>query len=120
MKIKKQILEDILQVAKSFHPRETGGILLGKEQIDDYVLIPGEFNLNSVRVKLNQVPIYVNKQGTFHSHPTPSANPSNADRKFFSKMGKYHLIIAKPYTQESVKAYNNRGEKIDIEVTEDE
>lgn len=116
MKIRKQVLEDILRVAQAFHPTESGGILLGKKEIDDYVLLPGEFNPRSVRIKLNQVPIYVKKQGTFHSHPTPNTNPSKADRKFFSKMGKYHLIIAKPYEKQSIQAYNNRGEKEQIQI----
>ncbi len=120
MEIKEQTLQDILRVAKSFHPRESGGLLLGRKEIDDYVLIPGRFTANSVSVKLNQLPIYVNKQGTFHSHPTPNANPSKADQQFFSKMGKYHLIIAKPYNEESVQAYNNRGEKEEIQIINSE
>lgn len=120
MKISEKALEDILRVAKSFHPTESGGLLLGRREIDDYVLIPGEFTLNSVRVKLNQLPIYVNKQGTFHSHPTPNTEPSKADRKFFSKMGKHHLIIAKPYKNKSVQAYNSRGEKEELKVIKQE
>lgn len=120
MKIKKETLNDILQVSKEAHPLEVGGILLGKKQIDDFVLIPGEFTSSSVRVRLNQLPIYTNKKGTFHSHPTTNPNPSKADKSFFSKMGRYHMIIAKPYTEEKIKAYNNRGEEIEVEKINDE
>lgn len=118
MKIKQETLEKILNVAKAFHPSEIGGILLGKDVVDEYVLIPGEYTPNSVRVNLNNIPIYVKKKGTFHSHPTPNANPSRADRAFFSKTGKYHLIIAKPYNKQSVKAYENSGEETELEIVE--
>ncbi|MFW5902308.1 MAG: Mov34/MPN/PAD-1 family protein [archaeon] len=120
MKIKEETLEDILQVSKEAYPREVGGILLGKKQVDGFVLIPGRFTSSSVSVKLNQLPIYVNKKGTFHSHPSPSANPSKADISFFSKMGSYHMIIAKPFTEDKIKAYNNKGEEIKIEKIGDE
>jgi len=119
IKIKKETLQDILQVSKEAYPREVGGLLLGKNQINDFVLIPGEFRPKSVRVKLNQLPIYPHKKGTFHSHPSPHPNPSKADRSFFSQMGRYHMIIAKPYNKDSIKAYNNRGQEIDLEVTQE-
>ncbi len=119
IKIKEETLEDMLQISKEAHPLETGGIMLGKNHVNDFVLIPGEFTPRSVRIKLNQMPIYVNKKGTFHSHPSPHPNPSKADQSFFSTMGKYHLIIAKPYKKESTRAYNNRGEEIKIEIIQD-
>lgn len=119
MKIREDTLQDILNVSKEAYPREAGGILLGKEQIDDFVLIPGQFNPSSIQVKLNNLPIYTDKKGTFHSHPTPNSKPSQADRSFFSRMGRYHLIIPKPYNQQSVRAYNNKGEQIDMQVMEE-
>jgi len=118
IKIKKETLQDILKVSEEAYPREVGGLLLGKNQINDFVLIPGEFRPKSVRVKLNQLPIYPHKQGTFHSHPSPHPKPSTADRSFFSQMGRYHMIIAKPYKEDSIKAYNNRGQEINLEVTQ--
>lgn len=118
MKIKKNILSNMLELAKEAYPREAGGLMLGGEVVDDFVLIPGQFNLNNVTVKLNQLPIYTNKKGTFHSHPSRNPNPSQADKSFFSKMGQYHLIIAKPYKLNSLKAYNNRGEETEVELVD--
>ncbi len=120
MKIKQRTLTDILKVAEAFYPSEIGGLLLGDEVIDNYVLIPGRYTPRSVSVKLNQLPIYVKKKGTFHSHPSSNASPSRADEAFFSKMGRYHLILAKPYNKESVKAYNNRGEETKLEIVNEE
>jgi len=54
--------------------------------------------------------------GSVHSHPGYDGSPSDADLHFFSKNGLFHLIIAQPYTLDSISAYNSFGELIDFKV----
>ena len=48
--------------------------------------------------------------GSVHSHPGPSAMPSDADLMTFSKNGYFHMIVCLPYSLETFRAYNRYGE----------
>ncbi len=117
MKIKTALLGEIFELCKQAFPREVGGLLLNNP-VDDFVLLPGKFNRTSINVFTNSVPLYPNLQGTFHSHPSASNNPSGADLDFFRRFGKWHLIIAYPYDLNSVAVYNARGERLKLEVVD--
>jgi proteasome lid subunit RPN8/RPN11 len=56
--------------------------------------------------------------GTVHSHPSPYPTPSDADVHLFQKYGKIHIIIAMPYDDSSWRAYNFKGERIDLAIVE--
>lgn len=116
MKINKKVLKNILALSKNAYPSEVGGLLLGKEIIDDFVLVPAEFTTHSVYVKLYDIPIYPNLAGSFHSHPVESSEPSSADLRFFGKMGKVHIIFAYPYDLNSFIAYDSEGKQVKLEV----
>ena len=119
MKISKELVERIAGISKQAYPREIAGLLLGKKDtIDDFVIMPGEYETRHVYIKMHLLPIYANKMGTFHSHPSPNNRPSRADLDFFSSGGKVHLIISNPYDFNSIAAYNSRGEKIPLELSE--
>ena len=115
MRIKKELLENILELSKEAYPNEVAAILLNNP-VDDFVIMPAEFTTYQVHVKMNLIPIYVNLHGTFHSHPTSNNNPSRADLSFFGKLGKEHLIIAYPYDLNAVAVYKNNGEKTELEI----
>ena len=115
VKIKREFLEKIIELSSEAYPREVGGILLGNP-IDDFVIIPGRFNYTSIYMRFDQLPIYVNLAGTFHSHPSPHSVPSQADLNLFRRIGKTHLIIAYPYDFNSFQAYNSMGKKIELEI----
>jgi proteasome lid subunit RPN8/RPN11 len=112
MIIKKALLKNILALCAEAHPREVGGIMLGKPVVDDYLIIPGKFNYSSVYIHMDRIPIYPNLMGTFHSHPSPHAVPSGADLDLFRRIGQEHLIIAHPYNEESVRAYDSFGKPV--------
>jgi proteasome lid subunit RPN8/RPN11 len=51
-----------------------------------------------------------------HSHPSGSDLPSGEDLSLFAKFGRVHIIASFPYTEDSWKAYNSRGEEIILEI----
>ncbi|RLI86539.1 MAG: metalloprotease [Candidatus Altiarchaeales archaeon] len=119
MKIKKDTLEFILGVSKKFHPNEFGGLLRGKNDIIEEVLIipASTFGKKFVTTRFDMIPIDYSIIGSVHSHPGHRFKPSNADIRFFKKTGSVHLIVRYPYRGiEDVAAYDRDGKKIDLEV----
>lgn len=116
MIIKKGLLEAILELCQNAHPREIGGLLMGKKVVDDYVIVPGKFYNFSIYIRMDQIPIYPDLFGTFHSHPTPNNQPSKADLDYFGRIGKEHVIIAYPYNLNSLQAYDTLGNKVQVKV----
>ena len=118
-KITHGVLEKIFAVCKEMFPSEIAGILLstnGDETVDDFVFLPGEYTNMAVYIRDYERPIYHNARGTFHSHPTRSATPSSADKNYFSKFGRIHFIIAYPYNEKSIRAYDAFGNVSRFEV----
>ncbi|MEM3411898.1 MAG: Mov34/MPN/PAD-1 family protein [archaeon] len=114
MKIKKQVLDELLALAENAFPREVAGFLIG-DPVSDFILAPGEFFEDSVLVYLDRMPIYASISGTFHSHPgTP--RPSKQDLNFFSKLGKHHLIIGYPVSIKNCYVFNSSGKMSKLEV----
>ena len=118
MKIKKPVIDTILGLCQEAYPREIGGILLGKRIVDDFVLVPGQFSMHSIYIRLYDIPIYTNAAGTFHSHPAPQPKPSGADLDFFRRVPGKHLIVTVPYDLNSVHVYDSKGKAQKIEVVE--
>ncbi len=117
MKITKELLERLMEISKEAYPREIGGILLKKKEvISDFVIVPGQFETHSIYVRYDQLPIYPNSAGTFHSHPSNNPNPSKADLDFFSRLGKTHMIIAHPYSLNSIGVYDSSGKASRLDV----
>ena len=104
--------------AKSAYPdeflcvhREIDGV------ISEMVMLPGTV-FGDEHSFLNQwmEPIDFSITGSAPSHPGFSNRPSDADKDFFSNMGGVHFITCQPYDRTSWKAYNSRGEPIDLEI----
>lgn len=120
-KIKRKCLELIFECAKSTYPNEFGGLLRvdmeRKDTIIELVMLPGTISGESHAIfKLHMMPIDFSIVGTVHSHPSYSARPSDADLQLFRKHGKVHIISATPYDITSWKAYNHKGEELDLKV----
>jgi len=120
-KIKKKCLDLIIESAKSTYPNEFGALLRvdseKKHTIIELVLLPGTISGDSHAIfKLHMLPIDFSIVGTVHSHPSPYARPSDADRHLFGKQGKVHIIVASPFTTSSWRAYDYSGEEVDLEV----
>jgi proteasome lid subunit RPN8/RPN11 len=120
-KIKRKCLDLILECAKSSYPKEFGGLLRidekSKDTISELVILPGTISGDSHAIfKLHMLPIDFTVVGTVHSHPGPSADPSEADLQLFRKRGKIHIIAAQPFNRESWRAYDYNGNKVDMKV----
>ena len=119
MRMTKELAEKILELCKEAHPIEVGGLLLGKRknlEANDFVIIPGTFQYSSIYIRMDQVPIYPNLIGTFHSHPSPNSRPSGADLDLFGRLGKAHLIFAYAYDLNSVGVYESSGKPSRLEL----
>ena len=118
-KIRRKCLDLILECAKSNFPNEFGGFLRVdddiKNVISELVILPGTISGDSHAIfKMHMMPIDFSIVGTVHSHPSPSANPSDADLHLFRKHGRIHIIAANPFNKDSWKAYDHNGEEIEI------
>lgn len=120
-KIKRECLELILESAKSTYPNEFGALLRvdseRKDTIIELVLLPGTISGDSHAIfRLHMMPIDFSIIGTVHSHPSPSARPSDADLQLFRKHGKVHIISAEPFSINSWKGYNHNGNEIEVKI----
>ncbi|WP_297438475.1 Mov34/MPN/PAD-1 family protein [Thermococcus sp.] len=111
VRIRRELLEYLLELARDFYPNEFAGFLREREGVFEEVLIApaGHFGRNSAFFNTWMLPMDENIKGTVHSHPVPNARPSTADLQFFSKFGGVHIIIAYPFTEESIVAYGSDG-----------
>lgn len=117
-KIKRELLKMIMEASKSSYPDEFGAFLRAKQRIIyELVMLPGTLSGGrSVIYNLMMKPIDFTIVGSVHSHPSGVPLPSEADLHMFSRTGDVHIIVAYPYTLTSWKAYNRRGEEIDVKV----
>jgi len=118
--IKKSTLEALLLASKNTYPNEFLAFLSSKEGkvVDEFVLLPAVYGKSFSSVRLDLMPLDRGIKGSVHSHPGPSAFPSKGDLRSFKKLGEIHLIIAKPFTLETVKAFDAEGKELEIEVVE--
>lgn len=111
-----------MQGAKESHPNEFIGLLSGIvdgefTKAEELYLAPlAEVDDESASYNPYHLPAGLRLVGSFHSHPAGSARPSQADVQMFSHSGRTHLIAAYPYRTEDVRAYDNKGKKIEFEV----
>ncbi len=118
--IERECLELIKESARSSHPNEFAGLLsVGDDKaiISEIVLLPGTISgSRHAMYQLTMAPVDYSIVGTVHSHPSPHPIPSEADIHLFQKYGRVHLIIAMPYDDASWRAYDFKGERIELEV----
>ena len=104
--------------AKSCYPdeflcmvRQTDGV------VDEMVLLPGTvFGDSHSFLSEWMSPIDYNIAGTAHSHPGYSNEASDDDLALFANMGGVHFITCQPYDRKSWRAYNSKGEEVELEI----
>ncbi|EEB74495.1 Mov34/MPN/PAD-1 family protein [Thermococcus sp. AM4] len=118
VRIREELLEYLLELARSFYPNEFAGFLREKDGIFEEVLIApaGHFGRTSAFFNTWMLPLDDDVKGTVHSHPDHVCWPSRQDLWFFSKFGGVHLIICYPFTPSDVRAFLSSGEPVEIEV----
>lgn len=116
VQIDREVVEEILQIAREAYPNEFVAMLQGKVtdgilHIDGLLFLPGETSDQGAVMNVFMMPLVDEGIGSVHSHPGYNGDPSSADLHFFSKNGLFHLIVAQPYTEDSISAYNSLGER---------
>jgi len=118
-----RVIEEIVKIARNADPKEYVALLSGK--IDEEILkvtglifLPFEASENSAVMQVFMMPISTDAVGSIHSHPGPSAMPSNADLIFFGKNGYFHMIICQPYTENTIGSYDAFGNPLAYEVVD--
>ena len=115
MKIKKEAMLFILGVSRKYYPDEFGGMLRGKNDvIEEVLVIPAStYGDGFVETRMDMIPIDHSIIGSVHSHPGRNYKPSNADLAFFKKTGAVHLIARAPYEGiDDLAAYDRSGKRI--------
>jgi len=119
-RIKRAVLELILEASKESYPREFAGQLRARGGIIyELTMLPGTMQgRTSALVNLWMLPIDYSVVGSVHSHPSGNFNPSEADREFFQKFGSVHIIAGRPYNLRSWQAYDDSGRPIRLEMVD--
>ena len=106
VRVDREVLESVIYYAKKAYPNEF------------LAFFPGETCDVGAVVHTEMLPPTLKYWGSVHSHPGPSAHPSGADLKTFSKNGLFHMIVCLPYSLETFMAYDKYGEHMDYTVGE--
>ncbi|MDT8273653.1 MAG: Mov34/MPN/PAD-1 family protein [Desulfomonilia bacterium] len=116
--IRDSLLELLLRLGESSHPREFLAILLEHNGIiEEMELVPGtETRESSASFSISMLPLNPHTAGSAHSHPNGVLRPSGPDLRYFPSTGRYHLIIGPPYTRSSWRCYNSNGTPVSLEV----
>ncbi|WP_286243061.1 Mov34/MPN/PAD-1 family protein [Methanobacterium ferruginis] len=112
--IERDVVDEIIQIARQSHPLEFVAMLEGKIKngvlrIDGLVFSSGDRSNQGAVINTLMIPITTGTVGSVHSHPGPNATPSAADLQFFAKKGLFHIIIAEPYIEGSMIGYDTFG-----------
>lgn len=121
--ITRTAVDGIISYSKALHPNEAILILQGKttskQVIIEGLVIPpfalsGPYYSGYSNFYLPSDSSYV---GSAHSHPGGTNRPSLEDlnRGFY---GAVSIIIAHPYEERTIAAYDRNGNKLEIEITD--
>ena len=117
-KIASDTLDFILESCKASHPHEFGALLEAEgDTIINVIYLPGtDATSQSVSIRTWMMP-NMPHAGSVHSHPSGAIYPSEHDLVFF-RSNSVNIIVGKPYTRDSWKAFDNNGDLMQLEVTE--
>jgi proteasome lid subunit RPN8/RPN11 len=112
------LLDAINEAAVQTYPNEfVAALRAEKGVINELLMLPGTISgERSGILQLHMLPIDFSVVGSVHSHPGHSARPSDADLSLFSHFGSVHIITCLPFDRTSWRAYNLRGERIELKV----
>ena len=118
VRVDKEVLESVIYYSKNAYPNEFLAFFDGKIKdkvlyITGLIFLPGETCNTGAVIHTELIPMNTRYMGSVHSHPGPSAKPSDADLMTFSRHGYFHMIVCLPYSLETFKSYNRYGEPID-------
>ncbi len=121
VKVDREVLESVIYYSKQAYPNEFLAFFDGKIKdkvlyITSLLFIPGETCETGAVVHTELIPMTTKYFGSVHSHPGPSAMPSSADLRTFSRYGYFHMIVCLPYSLETFKSYDRYGQPLDYTI----
>lgn len=121
VRVDREVLDSVIYYAKQAYPNEFLAFFDGEIKdkilyITSLIFVPGETCETGAVVHTELIPMTTKYWGSVHSHPGPSAMPSDADLRTFSKYGYFHMIVCLPYSLETFKSYNRYGEPLDYTI----
>lgn len=119
VKITTEALDFILQASRNTFPNEFAGLLRKnkKGELAVVLVIPQTtYGRDYSSMNLYNVPYTSHHCGSVHSHTSTNPSPSRADLAFFKATGDLHLIVAYPFTPDSIRAYDRDGKGLALKV----
>lgn len=109
-----RVIDEIVKIANNADPKEYVALLSGNIEknilkIKGLIFLPFKASGTSAVMEIFMMPMTTKAVGSVHSHPGPSAKPSQADLRFFGKNGYFHMIICRPYSESTIQAYDTFG-----------
>ena len=119
--IDQKVIDEIVKIATNADPNEYVALLSGNIKkhilkITGLIFLPFKASSSSAVMEVFMMPMTTNAVGSVHSHPGPSAQPSQADLRFFAKNGYFHMIICRPYSAYTIRAYDAFGNPMSFEI----
>jgi len=119
--IRRKVLRMILEASKDTDrpndPKEFFAVLRAEEGVvTELLFVPTILGNVHAIPSLHMLPIDFTVAGTVHSHPSGVYRPSGADLNLFSHFGRLHIIVGRPYTEETWQAYDHNGNPVALEV----
>ncbi len=121
--IDRRVVDEIIKIAVNSDPKEFMALLSGKIEdlklkITGFIFLPFEASDTSAVMEIFMMPLKNDSVGSVHSHPGPSAEPSNTDLLFFERNGIFHMIICRPYNEYTIRAYDAFGTPVPYTITD--
>ncbi|MFP3255357.1 MAG: Mov34/MPN/PAD-1 family protein [Thermoplasmata archaeon] len=118
MRMRKELLEMIMESSKDTYPNEFAAFLRAENGvIYELVILPGTISgRRSAIYQLYTKPIDFTLIGTVHSHPSGVTIPSDEDLILFSRTGDVHIIVGYPFRLNDYAVYDRNGKRIDIDI----
>ncbi|MDO5815887.1 MAG: Mov34/MPN/PAD-1 family protein [Methanobrevibacter sp.] len=123
VRVDREVLESVIYYSKKAYPNEFLAFFDGEIKdkilyITSLIFLPGETCETGAVIHTEMIPMNTKYLGSVHSHPGPSARPSDADLRTFSRHGYFHMIVCLPYSLETFRSYDRYGQPIDYTIGE--
>ncbi len=117
MKIRRELLDALIEIARKNHPMEFLALLTGRKNvIEEFVYLPFQQGETFAFFDSSLIPLGMKVYGTAHSHPSSSPRPSDQDLATFASIGRVHVIVYYPYCRNCFKIYDRNGREIELEI----
>jgi proteasome lid subunit RPN8/RPN11 len=116
--VRQDLIDLMCQIASESHPNEFVGVLIEQDGIiGELNLLPGTTSgESSANLLYDMMPLDPRVAGSAHSHPGGAILPSDADLRFFPRIGRYHFIIGYPYGEKDWRCFHADGTPATLEV----